>query len=248
MFTIAVSVPERVAIDSLQLPQLRKVGRHWQTFTSVELDHVRRLRPDGVRLLDIWCAWTSPTDDDRLREYALWSGQQLAAASPSERKWLKPLLLSTYGMLAVRPSKFRSGFRWCKRPDGAVGWPTRFGTLVGLERSGRHEREPQATNVLWRALIESRVRLESLTFARELRLAGIRPIAVYADAVFATAANSSIEETVWRAPWRYEGTVTDLIFESAGRYRSREETRLPGSPRGRSGLQRALPTRTAERR
>lgn len=246
MFTIAVSVPERVAIDNLQLPQLRKAGRHWQTFTSVEIDHVRRLRPDGVRLLDIWCAWTSPSDDDRLREYAMWSGAQLAAASSSQRRWLKPLLLATYGMLAVRPSRFRSGFRWCKRPDGAVGWPTRYGTLVGLERSGRHEREPQATNVLWRALIESRVRLESLTFARELRLAGVRPIAVYADGVFATSSHPI--DAVTRSPWRYEGIVHDLIFESPGRYRSREETRLPGSPRGRGGLQRALPKPTAERR
>lgn len=240
MFTIAVSVDERVALDNLELPQLRRAGRHWQTFTSVELEHVRAT--PGVRLLDLWCCWTSPQEDDRLRDYAAWASRELEAAEPTRRRWLKPLLLAAYGMLAVRPSKFRNGWRWCHRPDGAVGWQTPYGQLVGLERVGRREREPQTANVLWRAIIESRVRLESLRFARELRGAGARPIAIYADAVFATAA-PEFDHFYAPAPWRYEGPIHELSFESPGRYRSREEVRLPGSPRARDGLQRAISQR-----
>ena len=228
VFHVALSVPELVAIDSLAIPQLRKPGRRWQTLTSVEIDHVRGMRDQGVRILDIWCCWTSPDDDDRLREYAFWSGEQLAHAGAT-RAWLKPLLLAAYGMLAVKPSRFRNAWRWCGRPDGAIGWQTRYGALVGYEKSGRRERESSTANVIWRALIESQVRLESLRFAQQLRELRFRPISIYADAVFALGDGTPPAPI----PWRYEGLIHHLQFESASRYRSREETRLPGSPRAK---------------
>ena len=228
MFIAAVSVPELVAIDSLQIPQLRKPGRRWQPFTSVELAAL----PAGVRLLDVWCAWSSPETDERLNEYAWWAQNQLG--QPDAPAWLKPTLLAAYGMLAVRARQFRNAWRWVNRSDaGAIGWQTAKGMLLGYELEAERAREPQTVNVLARALIESRVRLEALAFARELRAGGMRPVAVYADAVFATGTPPARLPV----PWRYEGTVHDLRFDSPARYRSREETRLPGTPRGRGSLQ-----------
>lgn len=231
LFIIGVSVPELVAADNLEIPALRRPGQRWQILTSVELEHARQV--PGVRLLDIWACWTSPDQDDRLPEYALWAGQQLAGSTDRRRRWLKPLLLVAYGMLAVRPGRFRTAWRWCARPDGAVGWQTRYGHLTGYERIGSTERESPVANVAWRAIIESKVRLQSLQFARELRSTGMRPIAVYADAVFATGRQPN---GPLLPPWRYEGMIHDLIFESPGRYRSVEETRLPGVPRARDRL------------
>lgn len=242
-FVIAVNVPELVAIDALTIPPLRTPGRSWQTLTSVEIQHARQL---GVHLLDVWCCWTSPEDDDRLREYAFWAGHELERATGRARQWLKPLLLAAYGMLAVKPSRFRNAWRWAYRGDGAVGFDTSFGTVVGQERSARRDSEAQATNVLWRAIIESRVRLESLTFAQSLRQTGRRPIAIYADAVFTTG--HGLESPP--APWAYKGTIHDLSFDSPQRYRAREELRLPGTPRGRDELRSTLPVQLqhAERR
>lgn len=229
VFHLAVKVPERVAIDNLAIPALRKPGHRWQTVTSAEVEHLQRT--PGVKLLDIWCCWTSPDEDDRLREYAFWSGRQLDHADPSMKRWLKPLLLAAYGMLAVKPHRFRNAWRWCKSTDGAIGWQTSYGTLVGIEKSGKRERESATANVLWRALIESAVRLESLTFAQELRAARFRPISVYADAVFTDCTDSRDPPTP--PPWRWEGLVHRLEFETAQRYRCDEETRLPGVPRRR---------------
>lgn len=229
LFVIAARVPELVAIDQLAIPAFRKSGIRWRVLTSVEIEHARRLHGRGVRLLDIWCCWTSPDDDDRLREYAYWSSRQLDRQPPGIKRWLKPTLLAAYGMLAVRPNRFRNAWKWCGPGDGAIGWQTRYGTLIGTERSGTRERESQTANVLWRALIESQVRLESLTFAQQLRAQRFRPVSVYADAVFATGQGTPPAPL----PWRYEGVVTDLEFESPQRYRSREELRLPGTPRRR---------------
>lgn len=225
LFHIAITVPQRLLGDPLQLPQLRTPGATWQTLTSVEVEHARRI--PGVRLGDIHTCWTSPDDDDRPREYAWWAGQELqAAAGESRRAWLKPLLLAPYGMLAVRPGRFRSAWRSCSRPDGMVGFTTRYGELVGYERGTGRPVEPATVNVLWRAIIETSVRLESLRFARELQEQQMRPISIYADAVFATG---SPPERL-RPPWRHDGIVHHLTFETPGRYRSQEETRLPGTP------------------
>jgi hypothetical protein len=235
MFVIAIDVPEIVTLDKLNLPCLRRPGRRWWAITSVELEHIHGMRDQGVELGDIWCCWTSPRDDDRLREYSWWAQDQLRDIDERSKRWVKPLMLAAYGMLAVRPSKFRNAWRWCRHPDGAIGWHTRYGQLVGLERSTKEERESGVANVLWRALIESKVRLESLTFAQKLRAQGMRPLAIYADAVFATG---RLPADSLPAPWRYEGEIHDLSFEAPSRYRSREETRLPGTPhrtRGEGG-------------
>lgn len=236
LFCIAVHADERMAADRLELPALRRAGVRWRMLTSVEIAH---LAATGRKFIlgDIWAAWTSVEVDERLNEYAWWSGRELDH-NRVLRGWLKPTLLAGYGLLAAKPRRYRTAWRWCSRPDGGVGFQTSRGLLVGYERATKREREPQTTNVLWRALIESQVRLESLTFARRLREQGWRPIAIYADAVFATGPDGPPTPS----PWRYEGVVHDLEFESPARYRSREETRLPGSPRARDGLQRVLIT------
>lgn len=229
IFTMAIHVDELTAIDSLMIPALRHAGTHWRTVTSVELEHIARLRQQGHRigLGDIWCAWTSPEVDERLNEFAWWATERIDRATPATRRWMKPALLAAYGMLAAKPRRFRNVWCWCSQPEGAVGFQTRYGALVGYEKAGKRERESQTANVLWRALIESSVRLESLTFAQRLRADGFRPVAVYADAVFVAGDG----EPATPVPWRYEGVVHDLTFETPSRYRSREETRLPGTRR-----------------
>lgn len=239
LFIVAVHVPagSTTGIDSLMIPQLRHTGTHWRALTSAEIQHVRDLKRDGFRvgLGDIWACWTSPEVDERPNEYAAWALEQPRDGRP----WVKPALLAAYGLLAARPRRFRNAWRWCRQPDGAIGFQTRQGELVGWEKSSRREREPGTANMLARILIESRVRLDSLSFARQLRAEGLRPICVYADAVFATG--PILHGVRAPVPWRYEGTVHDLTFDSPARYRSREETRLPGTPGGRNGLQRAMP-------
>lgn len=240
VFTLAIHVDERIALDKLTIPALRHPGTSWRTVTSVELAHIRELRDQGYRigLGDIWCAWTSPATDDRLNEFAWWATERISAATAKQKRWLKPALLAAYGMLAAKPRRFRNVWRWCSNPDGAVGFPTRYGQLFGYERASKRERESQTANVLWRALIESSVRLESLRFAQHLRAGGMRPLSIYADAVFAAGDLDDFRQlarvSAVPAPWRYEGVIHDLSFESPSRYRAREETRLPGTRRRES--------------
>jgi hypothetical protein len=237
MFIARVHVPERVALDVLEIPALRRRGERWVVLSSDEIDYVRR-HGAGVRLGDVWAAWTSPEVDERLNEYSWWAQTELSR--PGAPAWLKPTLLSPYGLLAAKARKYRSAWRWTSRSEGEIGWPTAHGELVGMEREAGKAREPAHTNVIWRCLIEARVRMEALRFAREIRGAGARPLAVYADAVFATAANSPFQTTALPEPWRCAGVIHDLTFDGAQRYRAREETRLPGTPGERTQLTKAI--------
>lgn len=228
MFIVRVDVPERVTLDPLVLPMLRRPGRRWVGLSSEEIEEVRRL---GVDLGDIWCSWTAEDTDERLNEYSFWAQRELQQADAP--RWLKPALLAAYGLLAAKPRGYRAAWRKVHRPAGGIGWNTAHGVLLGVEVEPGRPREPQTANVVWRCLIESRVRLEAIRFARDLRAARLRPVAIYADAVFATGDIPGTHGVP--PPWRYEGVIHDLTFDGPSRYRSREETRLPGIPRRRDG-------------
>jgi hypothetical protein len=230
---VRVFTPKIVAADPLELPQLRRAGRRWVALSSDELAYVRA-RGDGVRVGDMWASWSSPDLDDRLNAYSWWA--QTALEAPDAEPWLKPALLSVYGLLAARARRYRSAWRWTSQSEGELGWHTPRGMLVGMELPAGREREPAHVNVVWRAMIERRVRMEALRFARSLRDRGMRPVSIYADAVFATG---NVDPIIFPVPWRYEGVIHDLAFDGPQRYRAREETRLPGTPRERGQLTRA---------
>ena len=231
-FVVRLDIPERITLDPLLIPCLRRPGRRWVGVFSEELEEIRRA---GAGIGDIWCSWTSEDVDERLNEYSYWAQRELQA--PNAPRWLKPALLAAYGLLAAKPRGYRAAWRRVAKPAGGVGWNTPHGVLVGVETQPGRVREPQTSNMLWRGMIESRVRLEALQFARGIRAEGARPISVYADAVFALMPHGATVRAP--PPWRYEGVIHDLTFDGPSRYRSREETRLPGTPRGREGLVRA---------
>lgn len=147
---------------------------------SNELDD---LRETGATIDYVIAAWTSEEQDEGLNQLALWSLEQIAASSPERKRWLKPLLLSSYGLLAAKPKPLRTGYLQGK------GEPQHFHVGRGevmrfFTSESKFAVEPGFANVVHRGMIEAETRKRSLQMARWLTKHGFQVLTVYADAVY----------------------------------------------------------------
>jgi len=155
--------------DPLVPPAVTHAGLKWRHVWTNELPLIAEC---GGQVAGIAAGWTSNVIDEGLNAYAWEAIQQLANSPPARRGWLKQALLATYGLLAAKPRGFTQLNKWGEGEQMAV--TTRTGhTLHGrLRRTA--ETESETCNVIWRGLIESRVRAETISYARQLRDAGRR--------------------------------------------------------------------------
>lgn len=137
------------------------------------------LEATGSHVECIYAAWTSNTADTGLARYGAWAQQQIENAPPHRRSWLKPLLHSTYGLLAARPRPLEIGHRQAKggKHDqfllGAREFPVR---MIALK-----DWQPITANVIQRGVIESETQLRSLRMAQSLQRAGCRVLHIHTD-------------------------------------------------------------------
>ena len=188
----------------------------------------------GARPLWISAAWTSSKVDAGLRSYAETARRWIHDPANAERKpWLKPTLLSTYGILAAKPRKMISAYR---RSDGGDEECWRVGPReidVKVRRSKRTIQSPIAS-VIQRGMIEAETRRISLALARDLEENhGREVLAVYADAVIVRDNRRSDPGTfpLLPEPWRLKERLTHLQFLSPQAFTSLEIRRLPGVSR-----------------
>lgn len=151
-------------------------GDHVVKIYTSEIDF---LAERGIKIRHLSASWTAPIADPGLNAYARWSLDQLRAADPARLQWLKPLLLSAYGLLAARPRKLQTAYRVGSGPEVSIGATGPIGRL----RTARSETQIPIANVIARGMIEAEVRRRSLQLADQLLHAGKEVLSIYADGI-----------------------------------------------------------------
>lgn len=224
------TVPENfyglLCVD-LQAPRLQSVftwlsGDLTKCFVYTnELPHLLDM---GYKVLGVRAAWGSHKPDGGIRRYATWASDQLDVHANAA--WLKPLLLSAYGVLAIRPRYAESVFRLAK-----TGIPTTIPTgkykLPGLFAQSSKKLEPGIANVIHRGMIEAATRSESVGLAQHLQLMGHQVLSIYADAVIVELDEDNPLPAL-PEPWRIKDRLTHLQFLNQQAFMSGEMTKLPG--------------------
>lgn len=223
LFYLAIETP-RFFDTSFPLPECGEGGEYKRGyFYSNEIPYLLEL---GVRIRHIIACWVSPDRDAGLNRYAEWALQQVAGCEPSAKPWLKPLLLSTYGVLAAKPRHLEYGYRQAKNGE-TKEYPCGSGFITVQAKRTSKEIEPLMSNVIHRGMIEAETRLRSLRFARGLTLMGYNILAIYADSIFV---DSSKDLPLIGPPWRVQEYLSNLRFQSATHFSSHEVTKQPGGP------------------
>lgn len=202
---------------------------HWLDDNNLERQFVYSnelpiLEDMGYRVRGVRAAWGSCKRDTGLPAYAHWAQEQLDQYR--DAPWLKPLLLSTYGILAARPRFGESIFRLAKSGEPVV-LHTGHRTLAGLHVTGKRKLEPRIANVLHRGMIEAATRAESVGLAQLLDWLGHRVLSIYADAVIVED-DPDKSLPVLIDPWRLKTTLNHLQFINQQAFMSGEMTKLPG--------------------
>lgn len=225
------------------------VGLHERIGDSLESvfiysNELQHLRDVGYRVRSVRAAWGSSRRDTGIPQYAQWAESQLDRYS--DAPWLKPLLLSTYGVLATKPKERESIFRLAKR-----GEPVRVKTgrreLNGYRVTSPKKLEPGVAHVLQRGMIEAATRSESIGLAQWLDFTGHTILSIYADAVIVEADDDRPLPDL-PEPWRCKRELNHLQFINQQAFMSDGMTKLPGVSRDGTAYRQATMPGYAPRR
>lgn len=183
----------------------------------------------GMEIRHISYAWTSRDRDEGLSKYAEWA-QQEVSAHPEHRQWLKPTLLSAYGILGVRPRIMEMAYWQSKK-----GEPFRYllgPTPVTMQRMRTtKEIQPGIANLIHRGMIEAETRKLSIQLARRLETEGHTVIAIHADAVLVKDEGQQLP--LLPPPWRVKDRLTTFQAIDQVSFSSDTVTVLPGRKRAK---------------
>lgn len=188
------------------------------------------LRDFGYDVSGIIATWGSNERDSGLRLYARHAQHELDRWKNAS--WVKPLLLSTYGILAAKPKVPESVFYQAESDievDLLAGGDKWLHGFLVNHTKGR-KIEPSIANVLQRGLIEAATRAESLGLAHHLELHGVRVLQVYADSVIVED-DADAPLPFLPEPWRAKQRLTDFMPLNSSAFVSVEKERLPGISR-----------------
>ena len=207
------------------MPQERTLTAQY-VWTS-ELEHLIAM---GWRISGVRASWGSTKRDVGLSRFAAWA--QTQRDTFPEYKWLKPLLLATYGAVAGRPRYFERYYNVARKGDVEE-------IVIGACRvtvkhvKGKIRLEPRFTNVLHRGLIEASMRSETVMMAQELNRQGCKVLQLYADGVIVEDDGEPTFPLF--APWRlYKqngGLLTHYEPVDDVSIQSDQIQKLPGRPR-----------------
>jgi hypothetical protein len=201
------------------LPLMEKRGSELRYFYSNELEELQSYG----RIEYLIAAWTSGETDTGINAYAQWAVRQLARTTESDRGWIKPTLLSTYGILAAKAKYTEYGYKRAKGGEEKL-YPIGTKRLAVMAKRTEKALESPVANVIHRGMIEAETRLESIRLARELGASGVEILAIYADSVFVRSGPLPLLP----ANWKIQSHLTGLRFLSATMFTSKELTKLPG--------------------
>lgn len=189
-------------------------------FTN-ELPHLYNM---GYKVLGVRAAWGSHHQDTGINRYARWASDQLD--SYQDARWLKPLLLATYGTLACRRTYAEAVFRLVSRGEPVLLLTGRR-TLNGRMTKRPMKLEPGIANVIQRGMIDAGTRSESIGLAQWLTQANQRVLSIYADAVMVEIDDDRSLPPL-PDPWRIKRELHHLRFINQQAFVSDGMTKLPG--------------------
>lgn len=182
---------------------------------------------EGLEIRHISYAWTSPDTDSGLKRYADWSVRHTNTLTPRQKSWLKPLLLSAYGVLGVRAHYIESAsYRGVgKSEQYFLG---SFPVTMHKKRSSVIIQSPIA-NCIHRGMIEAETRRLSIELAQRFHREGHTVVGVHADAVLVKDEGQQLP--LLDSPWRIKDRLTNVRLVDDVSYTSDQAIVLPGRPR-----------------
>jgi hypothetical protein len=186
-----------------------------------ELSHLLDM---GYVVNGVYAGWGSTHRDIGLNRLAAWCCDQLDEYG--NPRWLKPLLLSTYGTLACRPTDAEAVFRLAKTSKMRTVLTGRR-SVTGKATVRPMKLEPGFVNVIQRGMIEAATRSESVGFAQHLEWQGQRVLAIYADAVIVEDDDDRPLPALFE-PWEVKRTLNHYQPINMQAFISDGMTRLPG--------------------
>jgi hypothetical protein len=229
---------ERMSESELSMCELN------ERLTYIYTNELRLLGEYGCEIRYVIAAWTTPHVDSGIRHYANWARNYLRDQSPTAQGWLKPTLLTVYGMLATRPRAPVAAW-WRAKGGRNDRLPIGRSLLPVQIKEAKSEGEPSTNNVLQRGMIEAEMRMRSLELARDLERGGHKVLAIYADAVMVESRGVSAFPLM-PGYWRPKGTLNLLRFLDETHFTSREMVRLPGVRRDSPARRNVLKSRVRQ--
>lgn len=178
----------------------------------------------GLEVRHISYGWLSPKTDSGLSQYAAWAQTEIEA-NPNRKAWLKPCLLSAYGILGVKPRRLESAF-WAsdkgkKQAYFFGGQPEYFQQV-----RGKTHMQSAIANTIHRGMIEAETRKLSVAMGRYLESFGENVIAIHADAVIVEDRGQQLP--LLPEPWRIKHKLSRFQVIDKVSFESQSHNILPG--------------------
>jgi hypothetical protein len=191
---------------------------------SNELPLAREL---GVEIRHVSYAWTSPDTDKGLTKYAQWARDEVNHM-PRHKAWIKPTLLSAYGILGARPRQIEMAF-W--RSESGEDFRYLLGptpiTMKKLRTS--KEIQPVIANTIHRGMIEAQTRTLSIELARQLEREEHNVLGIHADAILVRDEDQQFP--LLSPPWRIKDRYGFFQSIDMVSYKADDIEILPGRKR-----------------
>lgn len=207
--------------NALFHPAAERASTNRPNFIWAYTNELDLLRSSGFDITGVEVAYTAGRTSESLNLYARYARETLKNSRPEDKSWKKSLLLSTYGMLAKRPSQYQSVSNMAGR---SFDWPTGSGWLPGQILTTQKEHSPATTNVIALGMIQAEVRRNVIETARYLQSLGVTVLALYADSLVVEG------DTVPFLPpeWRIAKALTNVVFIDPVSWVADQDERLPG--------------------
>lgn len=225
LFRCRVWIPTNLPnIGSYIPPWANRPGLQNIYLYSNEMDLVQEL---GVEIRHISFAWTSPHTDRGLTKYAQWARGEVDRY-PEHRAWIKPTLLSAYGILGARPRHMEMAF-W--RSDSGERHRYLLGPTPIFMQKVRTDKpiQPVIANTIHRGMIEAHTRKLSIQLARTLEDEGHNVLGIHADAVLVR--DEGQQFPLLPPPWRVKDRYNFFESIDAVSYKADSIEILPGRKR-----------------
>lgn len=176
-----------------------------------------------IEIYHLYSAWTSPKVDNGIKRYSIWAQEQIREY-PQDKKWLKSVLLSAYGVLASKPRKYEFGYHRAK------GKPVPFhlgpNQIYVVRTSSKRKQQLPIANVIHRGMIEAETRKLSIELARQLENEDREVLSIYADGVIVRDNGEQIP--MLPRPWRPKHVMKHVEFVDGISFKSDVLTKMPG--------------------